>query len=400
LTWYLTIQPLDKNRKKRLAIITTHPIQYYSPVFKLLHERNKIDVKVFYTWGELFAGKFDPGFNKKIEWDLPLLDGYPFEWVKNTAPDPGSSHFRGIRNPELIDQVKGYQPDAILIYGWAYSGHLKALRYFKNKIPVYFRGDSTILNETGELKGLLKTLFLKWVYKHVDRAFYVGTNNKAYFKKYGLTDAQLTFAPHAIDNERFKTDRKKEADELRSSLKIGPEEILILFAGKFEAVKNVELLLTAFINANLPGARLLLVGNGILEEKLKLQAAGSPVADKINFLDFKNQTYMPVLYQAADIFCLPSNSETWGLAINEAMICGNVILTSDKVGAAVDLVKQGENGAIFKAGSLSGLTEALTGLVGPGKKRLVEMGELSQKIIRDWNFEEQAKAIEETIKNE
>jgi glycosyltransferase involved in cell wall biosynthesis len=364
-----------------------------------MHQRNQIDVKVFYTWGELFVGKFDPGFNKNIEWDIPLLDGYPFEWVKNTATDPGSSHFSGIVNPGLIDRVKAYQPDAVLVYGWAYSGHLKALRYFKNRLPVYFRGDSTILNETGGLKGVLKTLFLKWVYRHIDRAFYVGINNKAYFKRYGLKEEQLTFAPHAIDNDRFKASRSTEVAELKSSLNIADNEIVILFAGKFEPVKNVELLLTAFINANLPGGRLLLVGNGILEEKLKLQTTGSALVYKINFLDFKNQTYMPVLYQAADIFCLPSDSETWGLAINEAMVCGNAILASDKVGAAIDLVLPGDNGAIFKAGSSADLAKQLTELTAIGKDGLSAMGRRSKELIKEWNFANQAKAMETVIKN-
>jgi len=37
---------------KKLAIITTHPIQYYAPIFKLLSERKKIEICVFYTWGK------------------------------------------------------------------------------------------------------------------------------------------------------------------------------------------------------------------------------------------------------------------------------------------------------------------------------------------------------------
>src|SRR5258708_31443071 len=113
----------------RLAIITTHPIQYYAPVFKLLHERGNISIKVFYTWGESALNKYDPGFDKNITWDIPLLDGYPYEWVQNAATDPGSHHFKGIVNPGLTDQVKAWQPNAILFYGWAYQGHLKTIRY-------------------------------------------------------------------------------------------------------------------------------------------------------------------------------------------------------------------------------------------------------------------------------
>jgi len=144
---------------KKLAIITTHPIQYYAPVFKLLHQRGNISIKVFYTWGETSIHKHDPGFNKKIEWDVPLLDGYPYEWVKNASKDPGTHHFNGIINPDLTNQVKAWQPDAVLIYGWGFNSHLKAIRYFKNKLPVLFRGDSTLLDEKKGVKTLLRTLF-------------------------------------------------------------------------------------------------------------------------------------------------------------------------------------------------------------------------------------------------
>ena len=126
---------------QKLAIVITHPIQYYAPVFKLLHERQNISIRVFYTWGEAAQQKFDPGFGKNISWDIPLLEGYPYGWVQNIAGDPGSHHAKGIDNPGLIAQVNAWQPDAILVYGWFYKSHLKALRYFKNKIPVQLSGD-------------------------------------------------------------------------------------------------------------------------------------------------------------------------------------------------------------------------------------------------------------------
>ena len=212
---------------KRLAIVTTHPIQYYAPIFKLLQERGKMAVKIFYTWGEASTEKYDPGFNKTIEWDIPLLEGYEFEWVKNVSKKPGSDHFNGIVTPWLVEQIATWQPDAVLFFGWAYNGHLKAIRFFKNRIPVFFRGDSTSFDQSRGIKGLLKTILLKWVYKHIDHAFYVGTNNKAYFKQYGLKDKQLSFAPHAIDNDRFGADKHEDAILLRQEL--GSLKMMFLF---------------------------------------------------------------------------------------------------------------------------------------------------------------------------
>jgi glycosyltransferase involved in cell wall biosynthesis len=383
---------------KKLAIITTHPIQYYAPVFRLLHQRQKLDIKVFYTWGEdVSAGKYDPGFNKKIEWDVPLLEGYPYEWAKNSARAPGTHHFRGIVNPDLIGQINAWQPDKVLVYGWGFYGHLKVIRHFKDKIPVLFRGDSALLNEKKGIKSVLKSVFLKWLYGNIDHAFYVGTNNKAYFKKYGLKDDQLSFAPHAIDNHRFGAQRDHEVSLLRKELGLNDEDLLVLFAGKLEEKKSPLLLLNAFLNLDLANAHLLFVGNGPLEPELKQKAIG---CSNIHFIDFQNQSMMPVFYQACDLFCLPSKGpeESWGLSINEAMACGKAILASDKVGAAIDLVAPDRNGAIFTADVLSDLTCKLRILVNEGKNELRKMGEYSKIIIKNWRFEAQVTAIEEICK--
>jgi glycosyltransferase involved in cell wall biosynthesis len=382
----------------RLAIVTTHPIQYYAPVFQLLHQRQRITIKVFYTWGESSAHKFDPGFNKKIEWDIPLLEGYPYEWAINTSKDPGTHHFNGIVNPGLREQLKNWKPDVLLIYGWGFKSHLEVIRYFKNKIPVLFRGDSTLLDETAGLKPILRQLFLKWVYRHVDHALYTGANNKVYYKKYGLTEKQLSFAPHAIDNDRFTVDRRGEANLLRRELAIPGDGLLILFAGKFEEKKAPLLLLEAFLNLAKPGVYLLFVGNGPLEAQLKIKTGNNST---VLFMDFQNQSQMPAIYQACDLFCLPSKGphETWGLAINEAMASGKAVLVSDKTGAAVDLVKPGENGEVFKAADLKDLIYKLDKLTSAGKSKLAELGSNSRRIIEDWTLENQVKAIEAIINN-
>jgi len=388
----------------KLAIITTHPIQYYAPVFKELQLNGRLHIKVFYTWGEEAMIKFDKGFGKTIQWDIPLLSGYTYEWIKNTAKDKGTHHFTGIINPDLIRKIEAWQPNALLIYGWANSSHLKVLCYFKNKLPVFFRGDSTFLGRNNGLKKMIKKFFLKWVYKHVDYALYAGTRNKIYFTEYGLLEQQLIFAPHAVDNSRFCVDKSIEANDLRISLGILETDIVITFAGKFDQKKDPLTLLHAFSDfqrehlQNNPdqhaNVHLLFVGNGLLEQRLKSEAA---FQNNIHFLDFQNQRKMPIIYQACDIFCLPSVSETWGLAVNEAMAGSKAILVSDKVGCAIDLVRDGYNGATFTAGSKSNLTENLKILVEQGKGGIAAMGKHSKLIIDKWTVMEQVRAITSAV---
>lgn len=382
----------------RLAIITTHPIQYYAPIFKLLTQHQKLEIKIFYTLGEANLNQFDPGFGKKIDWNIPLLDGYNFQFEKNTAKKPGSHGFWGIKNPDLIKNIKNWKADALLVFGWAYLSHLQVLLYFKNKIPIFLRGDSTLLDKKNSVKNSIKSFLLRLIYNCVDHAFYVGTNNKAYFKYYGLKEKQLSFAPHAIDNERFGNDQSVEAAKIRNQFGIKKDEILILFAGKLEVKKNPELLLKAFESLNQQNTHLVFVGNGPLEKELKTQKTLLKTASRIHFLDFQNQLQMPVIYQSCDLFCLPScgPGETWGLAVNEAMACRKAILVSDQVGCAADLIFDGKNGAIFQSENKTDFVQKLL-LLCHKKTVLKKYGQTSAEIIKSWNFESVVNAMENEI---
>lgn len=331
----------------RLAIVTTHPIQYNAPWFRMLAQQQGVEVKVFYTWeASQTIAKYDPGFGRVVEWDIPLLDGYEYTFVKNVSPDQGSHHFKGIDTPTLNKEIEQWRAEAVLVFGWAYKSHLACIRYFKGKIPVLFRGDSTLLDRTGGVKELLKKIFLKFVYRHIDYALYVGTNNKQYFLQHGVKESQLVYVPHAIENERFKDNTgnyTSRANEWKEELGINGC-FNIVFAGKLEPKKNPEYLLQ--LAAKLPDAnlRFVYVGNGILEEKLKNSAQAD---SRILFVGFQNQQNMPLVYRLANVFVLPSKGpgETWGLAINEAMACGVPVIASDKTGGAIDLIKG--NGSII-----------------------------------------------------
>ena len=380
---------------KRLAIVTSHPIQYNAPVFKLLTEKGKADIKVFYTWGQgVLENKYDPGFGKVIEWDIPLLEGYDYSFVKNVATYPGTHHFKGIINPSLNSDIEVWKADAILVFGWSCQSHLRCLRYFHKKIPVLFRGDSTLLNEKKNARTFLRRLFLKWVYTHVDYAFYPGTNSKAYFLAHGLKEKQLLYAPHAVDNNRFfdqTGEYNRKAKEKRQRLGFTDEDLVMLFAGKFDKNKNPFFLLDILKKINDKRLKALFVGNGKLEQSLRAAAKGD---ERAIFLDFQNQQLMPVIYRMADIFILPSArpGETWGLSLNEAMACGKAVVCTDKAGAAVDLISGKMNGIVIHKNQ----TQELIGLIEfalTDKDVLIKMGCQSEEVIKDFNFEKVVQTI-------
>lgn len=366
----------------KIAFVITHPIQYYVPLLKGLSAMDGLEIKVFYTWGKDSVKKFDPAYNKVIEWDIPLMEGYDFEFLENVAIDKGSHHFKGIDNPKIIEEIKKFHPDKLVVFGWSYKSHLAVLRYFKNKIPIYFRGDSHLLNNTPGLKSILRRLFLWWVYRHIDYPISVGLNNRKYYEWLGIKSTKILFAPHAIENKRFS---ERVADHTpkytKESLGIPKENIIFLYCGSFEARKNLSHVIEAKRKcAHLP-CSLVLVGNGAQEAALKNLAGDD---SQIHFIDFVNQATLPEIYRLADVFVLASSIETWGLVVNEAMASGLAIIASDKVGCAADLVST--NGFIFETGNIDQLSGKMKELM-ENPEMLNTFKENSKKIISDWSME-------------
>jgi glycosyltransferase involved in cell wall biosynthesis len=384
--------------KLKLAIVNTHPVQYYAPMFKLLAAQDELSVHVFYTWNPAASLNYDPDFGKAIVWDIPLLEGYGYTFVENTASNPGSSHFKGVVNPDLIKQIEAWGAQLVLVFGWSFHSHLQAIRYFKGKIPVLFRGDSHLLDEKPLIQRWVRRILLQWIYRHIDCALYVGKNNKQYFKVHGLKEEQLIFVPHAIDNTRFWVNAQemdRQALAWRASLCISEDSIVFLFAGKLEPKKDPLLLLQAFIALNNAACHLIFIGNGVLEMELKTKASSYT---HVHFIDFQNQSMMPIAYRLGNIFVLPSKGpgETWGLAVNEAMACRLPILVSNKVGCAEDLVEEDTNGYIFTAGDAPHLLSKMRQLLTKGDA-LKRMGECSLSKITQWSYERQVSQLLQTI---
>ena len=359
----------------RLAFIVSHPIQYYVPIYRDLAKRDGVTAKVFYTWRDAGAAR-DVRFGKTFAWDIPLMEGYDFEVVPNTSPDPGTHHRQGLINPDLVDRVMAWKPDAVHVTGYNYVSHGQAIkRLSKAGIPLIFRGDSHLLDDRGPWwKWQIKKSWLSCVYSRPQGFAYVGQANRDYYRAFGVPERKLFPVPHTIEVGRFAEPNEEletKALAWRRELGIPDDHFVFLYAAKLEPRKRPMELLEAFLAADLPKTTLLFVGSGELEgalherartrdEKTKrrkdqetktddgdLPAASS--AHRVVFLPFQNQSVMPVVYRLGDALVLPSgHGETWGLAVNEAQACGRPSLVSDCVGCARDIIREGENGSIFR----------------------------------------------------
>lgn len=393
---------------KKLAIVTTHPVQYNAPLFSTLSRRNKVEIKVFYTWDRDSKGDIDPGFGIKIEWDRPLLDGYDYCFSKNASQDPGSHHFKGIENPDLVCELENWKPDAIMVYGWKFRSHLQVMRKFHKRIPILFRGDSHLLDRASGLKSWARWGILRTVYRNIDCALFVGKANRDYFLKHGISKNRLVFAPHSVDNDYFSADsaeRLSEAVRRRQELGISEETVVFLFAGKLIEKKSPALLLETFLKLPdylLKRSHLLFVGDGKLKPALEKRGENY---DQITFLPFQNQSSLPIIYRMANVFVLPSSnvfvlpssSETWGLSVNEAMACGIPAIVSDRVGCEQDLVRDTGAGWSFAAGDGEALRKILSQAIELDKVGLSRMGKIAKSLISKYSYMNTSEAIEAAV---
>lgn len=324
----------------RLAVVASHPVQYYAPLFRELARR--VDLTVFYGHAATAQDQAQAGFGVGFSWDVDLLSGYRSEFLTNVATRPGLSHFRGVDTPEIRWRLRTGNFDALMLMGWNLKCFLQALFHAKViGLPVMVRGDSHLETPRSALKTAIKRMLYPHFMRQFDVALVVGTRNRAYWAHYGYPAARMFDAPHCVDNAFFASRATPEARAaLRGRLGIAPDTRVVLFAGKLVPFKRPLDLVqaVAHVRSQKIDLHILVAGAGPLENDMRARAEDLGVP--LHCLGFCNQSAMPAAYAAADLLVLSSNGqETWGLVVNEALACGTPALVSDAVGCAPDVAE-------------------------------------------------------------
>lgn len=391
---------MGKNRAVKLAYLVSHPIQYQSPLLRLIAQQPEIDLKVFYL-SDLSTKTFeDKGFGEKIRWDIPLLKGYEYEFIPAVGKRDMLSFWRPY-SYGLAQRLRAGSFDALWVHGYSHYSHVLAVsRARKMGMKVLMRGESNLTSaRRGLLKKAVKKRFLRWLFAQCHGFLCIGSLNREYYRHYGAPEAMLFDMPYAVDNEFFQrrvAEASPRREDFRASLGLKPGRPVILYAGKLISRKHPMDLLDAYTGLSQDGMAepvpyLLFVGNG--EERGRLEARARATGwSSIRFTGFQNQTRVPAFYDLCDVFVLPSTYEPWGLVINEAMNAAKPVIVSDQVGCARDLVRDGENGFIVPPGNIAALTRALAKSVqDPARTR--QMGEKSLQRINRWGFQEDLKGL-------
>ena len=343
-----------------LAVVASHPVQYYAPLFRELARR--VDLTVYYGHRASQSDQAKAGFGVGFEWDVDLLSGYHHEFLDNVAKLPELGRFEGVDTPEIGHKLRSGRFDAVLVLGWYLKCFLQTLWAAKRLgIPVLVRGDSHLETPRSPLKRLAKQALYPIFLRQFDAALIVGARNRAYWHRYGYPQSRMFASPHCVDTTWFASrGTAGAATELRQRLGISQNAPVALFAGKLVDFKRPGDLIVAAADARRKGVavEVLIAGSGPLEVDLRALAARHDVP--LHMLGFCNQSQMPAAYAASDVLILPSNGrETWGLVVNEALACGTPVILSDAVGCAQDFAGKGGAARTFRMGDTAGCSEVL-----------------------------------------
>ncbi len=383
---------INKN-KYRVAIISPAPFYYHTPLYRRLAESLDIDLTVYYCSKETLNGvDVQKTYSTKGSFigKEDLLKGYNYKFIKNYSLVPSYLTWPfGLINIGVWREIKSGDYDAVVLQAWTnitwWVAFSACLKY---KTPVLFMTDANILSESirSVWKKKIKKYILNYLFKKTDGFLTTGKANEEFYKYYGANTDKMVRFYFSWGYESFITksqEIKSRRGDIRKSFGVKEDDFLILYVGRLSQEKNPGIILDAFNSLATKNKKLFFVGDGPLRDNLE-QKIKETNTKGVLFAGFQNHNKIGEFYAIADVLVLPSSSETWGIVVNEAMCFGLPIITSDQVGAAVDLVKNGQNGFVFPVGDTKKLITALNSLINMSPNERLSFRQKSSEIIKEW----------------
>ena len=380
--------PVRPPRGRALKILSSHPVQYHAPLFRLLTARGN-DVEVGYLHdGAARSAVLDVDFGIEFAWDVDLLGGYRHRVFSDSRTTAAAAMARWAIDRHTPLLLMGWSTPAVWAI-WLY----RALR----RAPTVVLSETTPGSFGYTVKPRWRTGLLRWLLQHSGAVGVIGARNRAFVRSMGVSEERCLAVPYSVDNATLAAGAatlQSARGELRRAYGLDPELPTFLFCGKLIEKKRPLQLLDAFLAGGLAGrAQLLYVGEGALRGAIEARAAG---AGSVRVVGFLNQTQMPRAYAVGDVLCLPSDArETWGLVINEALACGRPVIVSDAVGCSDDLVGA-DNGWVVPLDDPGALVRALQAALAD-RDRWVGMGQSGRRRVAAHTYAAMATGIEAAI---
>lgn len=237
---------------------------------------------------------------------------------------------------EVYSFLSNHKIEELIISGWGYLGDWILLIMSPKRKNSCIIESSIIESDTTGIKGLIKRLFLK----KCSKVYAAGKAQAALARALGFK-GQVVISGGCGLLDYKEQPPFKERKEVKT----------FLYVGRLIELKNLKLLISVF-NEH-PELKLIIVGFGEQETELK-----SLSKENIEFRGAVDNKDLWHIYREADVFVLPSKSETWGLVVEEALNNGTPVIVSDRVGCKDDLVSE-NTGLVFCHNSKEDLKHAV-----------------------------------------
>ena len=343
-------------KRHRLAILATHPVQYFVPVFRGLACLPDLRVRVFLgcRHGES-ESSIDPDFGLKFAWDCDLSSGYE-RVVITKAPLNRLSGFSGAFAGLLAAlRILAWRPNTALIYAYSPSFIATAsLIMLIARVPIVLRADTS--DEAycrSPLKSWFRDSILRQYYKFCYAILPIGAESYRHYLRLGVSPSRLHTVPYAVD-KNIITPITSSTIQTHQKLRLG-------FVGKFTPVKDPLIIPRAIAHLSSKERdhlALSTAGDGPLTQQFMAEI--KEMLTSVSMKGFVNQSQLVGFYKDIDVLILPSvQGEVWGLVVNEALSQGIRVIVSDRVSCRHDLVLSDQHGWIFSAGQSRSLARAI-----------------------------------------
>lgn len=362
------------NRRVRLMMILTHPIQYYVKWCQSLGAEPRLDFKVFYAARQ--EKTFDHGFQRQYQWDIDLYSGY----TSHTGPAIGRFHQRFgwwlLIFPRPLFEV--FRHDCVLMLGFTnITGILLLLLKPLHRARIVLRQDAADfgIRRHGVLAWFKRAVY-RLLMKGVNVVLTQGVQNSNYFEYYGVPRSRHVVAPVVVDEELYCLPSPEERETLRARHHLKPEQVVFIVSGKFEPRKRVDFAIRAFSAhaSRHPGSLLWIVGSGEMDDALRALVKELGIESRVTFHGFVLQRQMAELYKTADCLVHAARFDPWPLCILEGIRCGLAVVLSSSVGSADDIVRHGITGFRFEENDGAELVKCLDA-IGPDRALISRMAE-------------------------
>lgn len=375
----------------RLLMVASHPVQYMVPLYRRAAARDDLDLELAYCSMQGVERGYDPEFGIDVEWDIPLLDGYRWHEVPNRAPRAGVGRFFGLVNPGLARLIRRSDRDSVLVCGYSYVSYwiaLLAARAAGRGVMIATDGTGVAPRDGSRWKRLPKRWLLPRLLRFADVVCVPSTPARRLVESLGIPRERIVLTHYTVDNDAFaRAAARIDVPAERARLGIPGEAAVVLYCAKFQPWKRPLDVVRAFARAAVPGAVLVMAGDGPLRQEAQAEARALGIDDRVRFPGFVNASGLPALYAASDVLVLPSDMEAWGLVVNEAMACGRPAIVSSAVGCREDLVRDGETGFVYPAGDLDALASVLRRSL-TDRDLLARMGKAARERIGSWSHDD------------